>query len=104
MTTKEPVPATSDLSKYIDFTFFGERPHIRGRRIWVSMIAANADRNQWSVAELAHNFSLSEEEILAALLYYREHKEEIDRQDAEAQKQFDELAERYGQHRQDENK
>ncbi len=101
MTTKETVPATVDLSKYIDFKFFGERPHIRGRRIWVSMIAANAEHNHWSVAELAYNFTLTEEEVLAALLYYREHKEDIDRQDIEAQKEFDELAERSGQRHRD---
>lgn len=70
MTIKEPVPATSDLSKYIDFKYFGERPHIRGRRIWVSMIAANEQANQWSIAELAREFTLTEEEMLAAILYY----------------------------------
>jgi uncharacterized protein (DUF433 family) len=90
MTTQETVPTTADLSKYIDFKFFGDRPHIRGQRIWVSMIATNAQSNQWSVATLAHEFSLTEEEVLAALLYYREHKDEIDLQDSEEQKRFDE--------------
>jgi uncharacterized protein (DUF433 family) len=93
MAAQENIPTTADLSKYIDFKFFGDRPHIRGRRIWVSMIASNADANQWSVATLAHEFSLTEEEVLAALLYYREHKDEIDRQDAAEQKLFDEMAE-----------
>lgn len=95
MTTKETVPATADLSKYIDFKFFGERPHIRGRRIWVSMIAANDQARAWRISELAADFSLTEEEVLAAILYYREHKDEIDRQDVEAQKEFDELAARH---------
>jgi uncharacterized protein (DUF433 family) len=80
-----------ELSKYIDTTYYGERPHIRGRRVLVSMIAANAEANGWSISRLAGEFSLSEEQVLAALLYYREHKPEIDRQDAEEQAIFDEI-------------
>ena len=94
MTAQETIPTTADLSKYIDFKFFSERPHIRGRRIWVSMIAANDQANQWRIAELAADFSLTEEQVLAALLYYRQHKDEIDRQDIKEQKLFDETAER----------
>ena len=37
MSEQIPVPATVDLSKYIETRFFGERPHIRGRRLLVSM-------------------------------------------------------------------
>ena len=55
------------------------------------MIAANARENDWSVARLAHKFTLSEAEVLAALLYYDEHKAEIDRQDADEQRLFDEM-------------
>lgn len=87
------IPAIVDLRKYIDTAFYGERPHIRGRRVLVSMIAANARANDWSVARLAHEFSLSEAEVLAALLYYDEHTADIDRQDAEEQRLFDEMAE-----------
>ena len=90
-------PAESGLEKYIETRLFGERPHIRGRRIWVSMIAANAERNNLSVSELAYEFSLTQKEVLAALLYYQEHKDEIDRQDAEEQKLFDEMRRLYGQ-------
>jgi uncharacterized protein (DUF433 family) len=89
-------PTVVDLSKYIDTTFYGERPHIRGRRVLVSMMAANARDNDWPVSRLAREFSLSEEEVLAALLYYHEHKEEIDRQDAEEQRQFDNIIEAHG--------
>jgi len=96
MTAQETIPTTADLSKYIDFKYFGNRPHIRGRRVWVSMIAANAAANQWNITTLAHEFSLTEEEVLAALLYYREHKTEIDRQDAVEQESFVEIYERFG--------
>lgn len=92
MTAQDIIPTTADLRKYIDFKFFGDRPHIRGRRVWVSMIAANAEANQWNIPHLSHEFTLTEEEVLAALLYYREHKTEIDRQDAEEQRLFDEMA------------
>lgn len=88
---QEVIPTSVDLRKYIDTKYYGERPHVRGRRVLVSMIAANAETNHWSVPQLAYEFSLSEEQVLAALLYYREHKAEIDQQDAEEQKQFDEI-------------
>jgi uncharacterized protein (DUF433 family) len=91
MTTQESIPTMADLRKYIDFKHFGERPHIRGRRIWVSMIAANAETNQWSISQLAYEFTFSEEEVLAALLYYREHKDEIDRQDEEDKRLWHEM-------------
>lgn len=81
--------AALDLSKYIDTEFFGEHPHIRGRRIpVVTLIYAQRDNN-YSVADLMHNFTLGESEVLAALLYYSEHKDEIDAQQALEQAAFD---------------
>jgi uncharacterized protein (DUF433 family) len=99
MSAKEAVPATVDLRKYIETRFYGERPHIRGRRVLVSMIAANSEGNNWGISELAYNFGLSEEQVLAALLYYLENKAEIDRQDIEEQKLFDEMYRLYGEHK-----
>jgi uncharacterized protein (DUF433 family) len=98
MTASESIPTTVDLRKYNDTQFYGERPHIRGRRLPVSMIAANAEGNHWDVSDLSYNFGLAEEEVLAALLYYREHKAEIDQQDIEEQKLFDEIYRLYGEH------
>jgi uncharacterized protein (DUF433 family) len=85
------VPDKVDLSKYIDTQLMGERPHIRGRRLPVSFIAANAAANGWNIQELAYEFTLSEEQVLAALLYYREHKAQIDAQDATEQQLWDQL-------------
>ena len=99
MAINDPIPATVDLRKYIDTTLYGERPHIRGRRVLVSMIAANEEENQWGTSRLAKEFSLSEEEVLAALLYYREHKAEIDQQDANEQEKFDEMYRLHGEHK-----
>ncbi len=99
MSTKEAIPTTVDLRKYIETRFYGERPHIRGRRVLVSMIASNEEHNNLSISELAYEFSLSQEEILAALLYYHEHKAVIDQQDIEEQKLFDEMYRLYGEHK-----
>jgi len=68
-----------NLSKYIEIKVFGERPHIRGRRVPVASVAYNARTNGWDVAELCDAFGLSQAEVLAALLYYEEHQLDIDR-------------------------
>jgi uncharacterized protein (DUF433 family) len=67
-----------ELTKYIDTHYFGPRPHIRGRRVPVATIARSAHNHKWGVAELAYNYTLSEAQVLAALLYYEEHRDEID--------------------------
>jgi uncharacterized protein (DUF433 family) len=69
---------TLDLTKYIETRHFGARPHIRGRRVPVAMIAYGHHDQQMSIAELRDAYTLSESEVLAALLYYNEHQEEID--------------------------
>lgn len=89
------VPEKVDLSKYIETRLFEERPHIRGRRIPIAMIVYTARGNQWDVAETAYQFSLSEAEVLAAMLYYQEHREDIDRQEADEQLKFDEMKQKY---------
>ncbi len=92
-------PATVDLRKYIETRLFGERPHIRGRRVPVATIAYNARTSNMHVAELAYDFGLKEVEVLAALLYYEEHRGEIDAQEAAEQALFDEAYRQ--QHEQD---
>jgi uncharacterized protein (DUF433 family) len=72
----------TDLSQYIETRWFEDRPHIRGRRIPISVIANTAISNKHGVPELMYDFDLSETEVLAALLYYRKHKEEIEAQEA----------------------
>jgi uncharacterized protein (DUF433 family) len=70
--------------------FFGEGPHVRGRRVPVATIAHCARDQKWSVSELAYQFTLSEAQVSAALLYYEEHKDAIEAQEAEYQKKLDE--------------
>jgi uncharacterized protein (DUF433 family) len=67
-----------DLSEYIERKYFQERPHVRGRRIPVAVIAEAAYANGWSVSTIMQEYGLSETEVLAALLYYVEHREVID--------------------------
>lgn len=81
-TTAEPVLPAVNVSKYIDSQFFGERPHIRGRRITVYQVAVVAQAENLSVSRLMYEFSLSESEVLAALLYYAEYRTALDAQEA----------------------
>ncbi len=68
-----------DLMRYIDTRWFGERPHIRGRRIPIWVIAhAVLDNKGVGIPELVYDFTLSETEVLAALLYYAQHRDEIE--------------------------
>ena len=78
-----------DLSKYVEARFFEQRPHLRGKRIPIAQIARRMRVNSWTIAQTAHDFSISEAEVLAALLYYEEHQNEIDQQEAEDQAQFE---------------
>lgn len=74
---------TTDLSLYIDTEFFdGRQPHIKGRRIPVSVIVYTAQENNFTHADLMRNFDLSHAEVAAALLYYDEHHLEIDAEEA----------------------
>jgi uncharacterized protein (DUF433 family) len=86
-------PEQVDLSKYIELR--EGRPHIRGRRLPVIFVAAAEQANHLSIADLAYQFTLSEEQVLAALLYYREHKLELDAQDAADTQQSLEMHRRY---------
>jgi uncharacterized protein (DUF433 family) len=89
--TDQTVPTTVDLKKYIEVRLFGERPHIRGRRIPVATIVYTARDNNHGVRELAYDFTLSEAEVLSALLYYSEHKAEIDAQEETEEVLFDDM-------------
>jgi len=88
------IPQVVDLRKYIDTATYMERPHIRGRSVAVAQIAHSGGSQGWDVAELAYQFTLSETQVLAALLYYEEYRDEIEAQEAAYQKLLDEAYER----------
>jgi uncharacterized protein (DUF433 family) len=71
-------PLTLDLTKYIEERHFGSRPHLRGHRVPVALVAYGHNGAGMSIAELMEAYTLSEPEVLAALLYYAEHQAEID--------------------------
>jgi len=96
--TTTPPQFKLDLSKYIEVRIFGERPHIRGRRIPVAAIAYNVQAHGWTAPETAEEFGLSTAQVLTALLYYAENKDLIDAQEAEEQKLLDEVSRLYGKH------
>ena len=85
-----------DLTKYVDTELFGDRPHIRGRRVPVAALAYNAKTNGWDIATLTREFTLSEAEVLAALLYYEENRALIDAQESTEQAAMDEAYRRSG--------
>lgn len=87
-------PYLTDLSRYIEVR--DGRPHIRGRRVSVMFVVKASEINHFSVDELAHEFTLSNEQVLAALLYYHEHKSDLDAQDEVDTAESDELNQRYG--------
>jgi uncharacterized protein (DUF433 family) len=93
------IPEKVDLSKYIEMR--DGRPNIRGRRLPVVFLASAQRLNHYSIADLMDSYTLSEEQVLAALLYYREHQEEIDAQDAEDLRVNDEMMQRYGKRKPD---
>ena len=86
-----------DLAKYVDARFFGERPHVRGRRVPVAAVAYNARDNGWDVSRLVKEFSLTQSEVLAALLYYEEHRITIDAQEHTYQAELDTVRREHGQ-------
>jgi uncharacterized protein (DUF433 family) len=69
-----------DWGKYIEMR--NDRPHIRGRKLPVMFIVDMQRTNNFTNAEVAYQYTITEEQVLAALLYYREHQAEMDAQDA----------------------
>lgn len=92
------ISKTVDLSKYIEMR--NDRPHIRGRRIPIMSLIAYQKVNHSTIEELCDDYTLSEAEVLAALLYYRQNQEEIDRQDQEDIQAWEEQYQRYMHDRQ----
>jgi uncharacterized protein (DUF433 family) len=68
-------PTQVDLSPYIEHRLFGERPHLRGRRLPVWVVAYTVRDNPGiTIADLTDNFTITDSEALALLLYYANHQ------------------------------
>lgn len=74
---------------------YGCAAHIAGHRIGVSHIAIWIVYNHESPDQVADEFGLSLGEVHAALAYYYDHREEIDRDIAETDRRAEEMAKRY---------
>lgn len=69
----------------------GGKPRIAGRRIAVVHIATWHEEMGMSADEIARDFDLTLGEVYAALSYYHDHKDEIDRREAESEAFVQEL-------------
>lgn len=69
------------LDQHIETTpgVCGGKPRIAGRRITVAQIVIRHDRMGRSADEIAMEYDLELSDVYAALAYYFDHREEIDR-------------------------
>jgi uncharacterized protein (DUF433 family) len=88
-----PMVDAIDLSNYIEQR--DGRPHIRGRRLPVMFIVKTQQAQHNNITQLADAFSITEEQVLAALLYYREHVMELEAQFADDSAESRAMADRY---------
>lgn len=72
---------TTNLDQHIEITpgIAGGKPRIAGHRITVQNIAIWHERMGRSADEIAADYDLTLADIYAALAYYFDHREEIDR-------------------------
>jgi uncharacterized protein (DUF433 family) len=72
----------STLDRFITITpgIRSGKPHITGHRITVSDIAIWHERLGLSADDIASKYQLSLAEVYAALAYYFDHREEIERE------------------------
>ena len=72
----------TSLDQHIEITpgISGGKPRIAGHRITVHNIAIWHERLGWSVDEIASEYDLTLGDVYAALAYYFDHREEIDKE------------------------
>lgn len=93
LTTRGILKRESRLSQYFgvhilrDSRIFGGRPIIDGHRISVHDIVVWYREGE-SAEEIAEDFELTPLEVRAAIAYYQEHQEEIDRELAEDEREI----------------
>lgn len=82
------------LDRFIEITpdVRGGKPRIAGHRITVSDIAIWHERMGQSADDIANNYNLSLAEVYAALAYYFDHREAIDKSIRESQEFAEELS------------
>jgi uncharacterized protein (DUF433 family) len=83
-------PEKVDLSHYIHTTLMGDTPHLKGRRLSVYTLTKSYEANGFNVMQTAEDYGISDEEVLVALLYYRQHQTEIETQVEAENRHFEE--------------
>jgi hypothetical protein len=84
----------TDLSNYIEFRPHDERPYLRGRCL-VSIVISYLIQDKFNLQQVKNELNLSNAQIAAALLYYEEHKAEVDAAEQAFHDQFDANYETY---------
>ncbi|HKB46716.1 MAG TPA: DUF433 domain-containing protein, partial [Ktedonobacterales bacterium] len=79
----------------IDPEVLGGEPHIAGHRIGVSDVAIWVNFHHMRAEQIAEEFHLTLSEVYAALTYYYDHKDEIDRDIEEEERHIEEMARKY---------
>jgi uncharacterized protein (DUF433 family) len=79
----------------IDPDVLGGEPHIANHRIGISDVAIWLNYHHLSPQEIAERFHLTLGEVYAALAYYYDHKDEIDRDIVETDRHAAEMGERH---------
>ena len=73
----------------------GGRPFIDGTGITIDHIVREREAARWSVEEIAEAHDLSLAQVYAALAYYWDHKQELDRRMAEDEAFIEEMKQAY---------
>ena len=87
------MPIQSVITEYIDITagVLGGKPRIAGHRISVAHVAEMYLKMGISIEEIAGKYNLPLAAVHAAMAYYYDRREEIDRHTAESRAKVEEL-------------
>lgn len=85
------------LDEHIEITpgVMGRKPRIAGHRISVQNVVIWHNEMGYSVEKIAEDYNLSLADVYAALAYYHDHKEEVDKSIVEGEKFVEEMKKLY---------
>ena len=85
------------LDEHIEITpgVMGGKPRIAGHRISVQNVVIWHNEMGYSVEKIAEDYNLSRADVYAALSYYHDHKEEVDKSIVEGEKFVEEMKKLY---------
>lgn len=85
------------LDEHIEITpgVMGGKPRIAGHRISVQNVVIWHNEMGYSVEQIAEDYNLSLADVYAALAYYHDHKEEVDKSMVEGEKFVEEMKKQY---------